>query len=185
MNILEIKNLSFSYPDQESLALSEINLSIKSGEIVYICGQTGAGKSTLLHCIKKEIRPIGNLNGELIFNGIAIDKCDVGQLIRDIGIVFQNPDSQTIMDTVMGEIAFGLENLGLPTSEIRQRISETAGYFGIEHLFKKSFKHISGGERQTVNLCAVLAMHPKLLLLDEPLSQLDPVAQNEFIGILK
>jgi len=185
MNIIEVKDLSFKYPDQEDYSLKGLDFSIEAGELVYICGPTGAGKSTLLHCLKKEIQPCGELTGSIRFKGTDIRMVSPELLVRKIGIVFQDPENQTVMDTVIGEIAFGLENLGLSPSEIRQRMSEVAGYFGIEPLLQKSYRHLSGGERQTVNLCAVLAMRPEVLLMDEPVSQLDPVAQAEFTSMIR
>lgn len=185
MTILELKHVSFQYPGQKKEALKNISFKVSEGEILYVCGPTGAGKSTLLHCLKREIRPLGEMQGEITFCGSPMDSFSKEDLVSQIGIVFQNPDNQTVMDTVMSEMTFGLENLGLPPAEIKQRLSEIAGFFGIEPLFNKSYQHLSGGERQTVNLCAVLAMRPKLLLLDEPISQLDPVAQAEFTGILR
>ncbi len=185
MKILEMKDLSFTYPEQTEATLKNISFEIREGELVYICGPTGAGKSTLLHCLKREIWPRGTMIGSILFCGCPMEGLPSEDLIRDIGIVFQDPDSQTVMDTVMGEMSFGLENLGLPPAEIKQRLSEVAGYFGVEPLFQKTYQHLSGGERQTVNLCSVLAMRPKVLLLDEPVSQMDPVAQAEFTGMIK
>ncbi len=185
MKILEIRDLSFKYPGQDGPTLSGLDFSVNAGEIVYICGPTGAGKSTLLHCLKREIKPRGLMAGTVLFKGKDIESYGTEQLIRQIGIVFQDPENQTVMDTVIGEMAFGLENLGLSASEIKQRLSEVAGYFGVEPLLQKVYRHLSGGERQTVNLCAVLAMRPEVLLLDEPVSQLDPVARAEFTGMIR
>jgi len=185
VKILELRQVSFRYPGQPREALKDISLEIHAGEIVYVCGPTGSGKSTLLNCLKREIRPRGELTGSIIYDGQEMDAYTDAALIQQIGIVFQNPDNQTVMDTVMGEMAFGLENLGLAAGQIKQRLSEIAGYFGIESLFHKSLQHLSGGEKQKVNLCAALAMRPRLLLLDEPLSQLDPIAQTELIGMIR
>lgn len=185
MKILELSQLSFRYPNQPRAALKNISLSIRAGEIVYVCGPTGSGKSTLLRCLKREIRPAGEMAGKILYTGRDLDTYSSLELIRDIGMVFQDPEEQTVMDTVMGEMAFGLENMGLATGQIRQRLSETAGYLGLEGILPKSLKQLSGGEKQKVNLGAVLAMRPKLLLLDEPLAQLDPVAQMELIDIIQ
>jgi energy-coupling factor transporter ATP-binding protein EcfA2 len=185
LKLLDVRDLSFTYTDQKKEALSEISFDVLPGEILYICGPTGAGKSTLLHCLKREIRPTGTIKGSILFDGVDMEERSQESLIRDIGIVFQNPFSQSVMDTVMAEMSFGLENIGISASAINRRLSEIAGYFGIEPLFQKTLTHLSGGERQMVNLCSVLAMRPRLLLLDEPVSQLDPVAQSEFTGILR
>jgi len=122
MPLLKIEHLSFHYPEAEKPVLSDIHFEVERGEMVCICGPTGSGKSTLLHLIKKEIAPLGVRQGNILFKGKSIDEMPKEELIRSVGIVFQNPESQTVMDTVLGEMAFALENMGLKSGEIRRRV---------------------------------------------------------------
>lgn len=185
MEILEIKNLSFTYPECQESALKNITLSVKSGEFNVICGESGCGKSTLLRLIKKQIAPFGELNGEILYNGMRLDLLDERASTSEIGFILQNPESQIVTDTVWHELSFGLENLGLPQNVIRRRVAEMASYFGIEEWFYKKTADLSGGQKQLLNLAAVMAMQPKILLLDEPTAQLDPIAASNFIATLQ
>lgn len=172
MPVMEVKEVNFSYPDGNKI-LQDINLTIEAGAFIILCGPSGCGKTTLLRTMKEQIAPEGTREGF------------VSRLPADeIGFVFQNPDTQIVTDTVRHELAFGLENMGLPAATIRRRIAETALFFGIDEWIDASVHEISGGQKQLLNLAAVIAMRPKLLLLDEPVSQLDPSARKNFLDIL-
>lgn len=185
MEILQIENLSFKYPDAERNAISDINLSVKEGEFIVLCGESGCGKSTLLKLIKKELAPYGEKSGEILYNGCSLDKTDERTSASETGFVLQNPEAQIVTDTVWHELAFGLESLGLEAPVIRRRVAEMADYFGIEGWFRKKTSDLSGGQKQLLNLASVMAMNPKLLLLDEPTAQLDPISASNFIGTLQ
>lgn len=185
MEILQVKNLTFSYPETAEFALENVTFSLKSGEFAVLCGESGCGKSTLLKLLKREISPFGEKNGEIIYSGFNQSEIDKRTASKDIGFVLQNPESQIVTDKVWHELAFGLENLGLPTEVIRRRTAEIASYFGIEEWFYKNISELSGGQKQLLNLASVMVMQPKLLLLDEPTAQLDPIAATNFIGTLQ
>ena len=166
-------------------SLDKINLEIDYGDFVLLCGPSGCGKTTLLTNLKKELMPAGRRSGEIKFNGTRVIDMDEISSACDIGYLFQNPDSQIVTDTVIQEIAFPLENIGLPTEEIRNRISEIVAFFGINDILHKNVNELSGGQKQLVNLCSLLVLRPKVLLLDEPMSQLDPIASYEFLSIVR
>lgn len=184
MEILQIKNLSFSYPNQESKAIDNISLAINEGEFAVICGESGCGKSTLLRLLKKEIAPFGTLNGEIKYKGKNIKNIDKNTSAKDIGFVLQNPDTQIVTDRVWHELAFGLESLGYSTDTIKRKVAEMANYFGINDWYNKKTTELSGGQKQLLNLASVMIMNPKLILLDEPTAQLDPIAASNFINTL-
>ena len=185
MEILHIQDLSFSYPKSKSKALTHVSMTINEGDFVVICGESGSGKTTLLKLIKKELAPIGNKEGRILYNGTEIDKLEQRVSATDIGFVLQNPESQIVTDKVWHELAFGLENLGVPADIIRRRTAETASYFGIDDQYRQSTDSLSGGQKQLLNLASVMVMQPRILILDEPTSQLDPIASDEFIATLK
>ena len=181
MEFLQIKNLSFKYPNTNEYALDNISLNIKNGEFVLICGETGCGKTTLLRMLKREIAPFGAKTGDILFDGINQDDIDSVSAASEIGFVFQNPESQVVTDKVWHELAFGLESLGIPSDVIRRRVGEIASYFGIGDWFHEKTSSLSGGQKQLLNLASILVMQPKLILLDEPTGQLDPIAASDFI----
>lgn len=190
MALIEFNNFSFAYmnsdgTESEIKSLDNINLEIDYGDFVLLCGPSGCGKTTLLTNLKKELMPAGRRSGEIKFNGTRIIDMDEISSACDIGYLFQNPDSQIVTDTVIQEIAFPLENIGLPTEEIRNRISEIVAFFGINDILHKNVNELSGGQKQLVNLCSLLVLRPHVLLLDEPMSQLDPIASYEFLSIVR
>ena len=185
MNILEIRNFSFSYPDQEKRALTEISLDIKEGTLNVICGRSGCGKSTLLRQMKSVLAPHGERKGMIFYKGKPLAELDHRTQSKDIGFVMQNPDNQIVTDKVWHELAFGLESLGYDNATIRLRVAEMASYFGIHSWFYREVKELSGGQKQLLNLAAIMAMHPSLLILDEPTSQLDPIAASDFLETVK
>lgn len=185
MEILSIKDLTFSYPNNENFALQNVNLSINSGDFVVVCGQSGSGKTTLLRMLKKEIAPHGEKQGAVYYKGENVEKLDDKISAQKIGFVFQKPDQQIVTDKVWHELAFGLESLGYDSDYIRLRVGEMANYFGITSLFRKRTTELSGGQKQLMNLASVMAMSPDVIILDEPTSQLDPITANDFITTLK
>lgn len=172
MEIIEIKDLSFCYPDSDKLILNNINLKINNGDFVLICGQSGCGKTTLLKHLKEELTPYGSVKGFVINKGV------------EVGYVMQDPESQIVTDKVWHELAFGLENMGVKSDEIKLRCSEVAAFFGINSWYHKNTAELSGGQKQLLNLASVLAMKPDVIVLDEPLSQLDPIASAEFVNAI-
>ena len=184
MEILRIEDLSFRYPQAERAALAHISMSVQSGEFVVICGESGCGKSTLLRLLKRELAPAGEKSGSVCFRGVELEQLDARTAAGDIGFVLQNPDNQIVTDKVWHELAFGLENLGVLAPVIRRRVGEMASYFGIGGWFRRSTDELSGGQKQLLNLAAVMVMQPQVLLLDEPTSQLDPIAAADFIATL-
>lgn len=185
MEILSIKDLTFSYPNKENFALQNVNLSINSGDFVVVCGQSGSGKTTLLRMLKKEIAPHGEKQGAVYYKGEDVEKLGDKISAQKIGFVFQKPDQQIVTDKVWHELAFGLESLGYDSDYIRLRVGEMANYFGITSLFRKKTTELSGGQKQLMNLASVMAMSPDVIILDEPTSQLDPITANDFITTLK
>ena len=190
MALLEVKNLSFTYPRQPKdttepkPALSGVSLDIRRGECMVLCGASGCGKSTLLRLLKRELAPEGEKSGEIIFCGKEQSTLSEREAACEIGYVLQNPENQIVTDKVWHELAFGLENMGVPTPVIRRRVAEMACFFGIDDWFRKKTTELSGGQKQLLNLASILSMQPKLLILDEPTSQLDPIAASDFIHTL-
>ena len=182
MDCFTISGLTFSYPDQTLKALDGLNLSVRQGEFVTLMGPSGCGKSTLLRQLKTVLAPHGKLNGEILFEGIPLE--DIGQREQSarIGFVMQNPDNQIVTDKVWHELAFGLESLGYDTPTIRGRVSEMTSFFGIQTWFYKNVAELSGGQKQLLNLASIMAMQPSVLILDEPTSQLDPIAAADFLA---
>lgn len=185
MALIEIENVSFRYPDEKLETLNHINLSILEGSFTVLCGASGSGKTTLLRHLKKELQPVGTCTGCILYDGIALNKWSDARIVEEIGMVFQHPDEQIVMDTVWHEMAFSLENRGYPPKTIRTRTAEMAQLFGLESLMHQSVHHLSGGQKQLLNLASILVLEPRVLLLDEPTSQLDPVAAKEFLQMLK
>ena len=184
MELLKVENLSFTYPGQDKPALRQVSFTVNSGEFVVLCGESGCGKTTLLRLLKRELAPHGERTGEISYLGCPQQELDERTAACEIGFVMQNPENQIVMDKVWHELAFGLENMGLPQQKIRRRVGEMACFFGIDEWFRKETHHLSGGQKQLLNLASIMAMQPKLRILDEPTSQLDPIAASDFIGTL-
>lgn len=185
MDILQIDNLSFRYPGAQSKALDGISFRVRAGEFVVICGESGCGKTTLLKMLKRELSPHGEKSGGILYNGMDQAALDDRTAACEIGYVLQNPENQVVTDKVWHELAFGLESLGFPTDVIRRRVSEMASYFGIQTWFRKNTNELSGGQKQMLNLASIMAMQPKILILDEPTSQLDPIAAAGFLDTVR
>lgn len=185
MALFEIKDLTFCYPVREREALTNINLTIEQGEYITICGKSGSGKTTLLRHLKPPITPKGKKTGEVLFEGTPVEALDLKTQAASIGYVMQNPDNQIVTDKVWHELAFGLESLGYDTRTIRLKVAEMASYFGIQDWFYKNVNELSGGQKQLLNLASIMAMQPKVLICDEPTSQLDPIAASDFLQTVK
>lgn len=185
MNLVEIKDFGFSYPESSRKVLEHVNLNIKEGTLNVIMGRSGCGKSTLLRQLKSVLAPAGEKEGEILYRNIPLRATDHRTQSQEIGFVMQNPDNQIVTDKVWHELAFGLESLGYDNATIRLRVAEMASYFGIQKWFYKNVSELSGGQKQLLNLASVMAMHPSLLILDEPTSQLDPIAASDFLETVK
>ena len=181
--MLNIENLKCGFGKHE--ILHGISLTIPKGQITAIVGQSGCGKTTLLKLLKPALAPAGERSGILEYCGSDLYGLDERRTASEIGYVLQNPDNQIVTDRVWHELAFGLESLGLPTPVIRRRVGEMASYFGIQDWFRRRTDELSGGQKQLLNLASVMVMQPRVLILDEPTGQLDPIAAADFIATLR
>ncbi len=184
MEIYRIENLTFRYATAEKNALENICFSVEGGEFITVCGLSGSGKSTLLRQLKTVLQPYGERTGTIYFCGKALSETDLRTQSEKIGFVMQSVENQSVTDKVWHELAFGLESLGLKNEVIRRRTAETAEFFGISKWFEKSVDELSGGQKQILNLASVMVMQPEVLILDEPTSQLDKIAAENFISLL-
>lgn len=182
METFEIRNLTFHYPECGETALNGVNLTIHPGEFLVLCGPSGCGKSTLLRQLKPTLAPHGAMSGEILFEGVPLAELDHRTESTKIGFVQQSPENQIVTDKVWHELAFGLESLGYDTPTIRRRVAEMASFFGIQTWFYKNVTELSGGQKQLLNLASIMAMQPSVLILDEPTSQLDPIAASDFLA---
>ncbi|WP_410072970.1 energy-coupling factor ABC transporter ATP-binding protein, partial [Anaerostipes sp.] len=169
----EINNLTFRYMLSDRNSLKQVSLKIKKGKITLIAGPSGSGKTTLLRHLKKELMPKGERSGDISYDHQRLEQLDDLRSIKEIAYLFQNPSAQMVMDTVWHEIAFGLENTGMLYEQMKRTVAEIVNYFDLQKIYHKSTDELSGGQKQMVNLAAVMAMHPKVLILDEPTAQLD------------
>ncbi|MDE5671683.1 MAG: ATP-binding cassette domain-containing protein [Eubacterium sp.] len=185
MEILRIENLTFYYPNSDIPAIDNVSVSIDSGDFFVLFGHSGSGKSTLLRHLKPQVTPHGVKHGRIRFCNNSIDSLSEYDSASKIGFVMQSPDNQIVTDKVWHELAFGLESLGYDMQTIRRRVAETASFFGIQNWFYKDISELSGGQKQLLNLASVMVMQPSLLILDEPTSQLDPIAASDFLAALK
>ena len=182
----QIQNLTFSYPTAKGKrSLDDVNLSIGKGEYIVLCGKSGSGKTTLLRQLKSVLAPHGKRSGEIMFNGVSLDKVSQRDQSAKIGYVMQNPDDQIVTDKVWHELAFGLESLGCDQKTMRARVAEMACYFGIQDWFHRDVANLSGGQKQLLNLASIMVMQPEVLILDEPTSQLDPIAASDFLNTVR
>ncbi len=184
---LEIENLSFQYSSREEQSLKQINLQLRSGELMLLAGASGSGKTTLMRCINGLIPRTyrGYGKGDIRVFGKVVREMNMAQLSQNVGTLLQDPERQIVASYVLNEVAFGLENLGLPRDEILKRVDDTLAYLNITYLRDRETFQLSGGEKQKVALAAVLAMHPRILLLDEPLASLDPASAHEALHIFR
>ena len=185
-NILEIRNLNFRYPDSSRKAVSEFDLAVPSGEIVVLAGPSGCGKSTLLRAVNGLIPHMysGEYSGEVMVGGSVVRDSSMRELAQKVGFLFQNPENQIFMFTVERDVAFGLENLGVPREEMRARVDDALRLLDIGDLAQRAPHELSDGQKQRVALAGVLAMRPQLVILDEPTSLLDPKTAAELVGLV-
>lgn len=184
MPAIEVRGLRFAYPGAEVPVFEELDWRVPQGTFALLVGGTGSGKSTLLSLLKPEISPAGECSGELRMLGESVADMGVRASAERVGYVFQDPENQIVCETVWHEMAFGLENLGMSRDEMRRRVAETSYFFGVEDWLHRDTDTLSGGRKQLLSLAAVLALRPRVLLLDEPTSQLDPVAEKNFLHAL-
>ena len=182
----EIKDLTFAYAAaKDRPALTDVDLSVGRGEYLVLCGRSGSGKTTLLRHLKPVLTPHGKRSGEILFNGTPLKELPERDQAAKIGYVMQNPDDQIVTDKVWHELAFGLESLGCDQKTMRARVAEMACYFGIQDWFHRDVANLSGGQKQLLNLASIMAMQPEVLILDEPTSQLDPIAASDFLNTVR
>ncbi|MEG0682910.1 MAG: ABC transporter ATP-binding protein, partial [Raoultibacter sp.] len=184
MDALRFCQVAFTYPAATSPVLRDVSWSVPAGSFTLLVGGVGSGKTTLLRCAKPELAPAGKRAGTIEVLGCALEKLDVRTSAAQLGYVAQSPENQIVCDSVWHEMAFGLENLGVAPALMRRRVAETAHFFGIEPWFRRETASLSGGQKQLLNLASILSMQPKVLLLDEPTAQLDPVAAKNFLHAL-
>ena len=181
----EIQDLTFSYAAKGRHSLEKVSLSIEQGEFLVLCGASGSGKSTLLRQLKAVLTPSGKRSGEVLFHDVPLSQVSDRDQAAKIGFVMQNPDDQIVTDKVWHELAFGLESLGCDQKTMRARVAEMACYFGIQDWFHRDVATLSGGQKQLLNLASIMAMQPEVLILDEPTSQLDPIAASDFLNTVR
>lgn len=185
MEAVEFRDVSFSYAGCEREALKNIDLVIHPSEFTVICGKSGCGKSTLLRQLKKNLIPYGYMEGQVLCFGTKVDELKDRESAGDIGFVQQNPDNQIVTDKVWHELAFGLESLGYDNGTMKRKVAEMASFFGMQTWFEKDIRELSGGQKQLLNLASIMVLQPKLLILDEPTAQLDPIAASDFLHTLE
>ena len=185
MEAVEFRDVSFSYAGSEKEALKDIKLVIRPSEFTVVCGKSGCGKSTLLRQLKKNLIPYGYMEGNVLFFGTEVKDLEDRESASSIGFVQQNPDNQIVTDKVWHELAFGLESLGYDNGTTKRKVAEMASFFGIQTWFEKDIRELSGGQKQLLNLASIMVLQPKLLILDEPTAQLDPIAASDFLHTLE
>jgi energy-coupling factor transport system ATP-binding protein len=185
-NILEIEGLSFRYPDSPRKAVVTFDLAVQEEEIVVLAGPSGCGKSTLLRAVNGLIPHMysGEYSGDVRVGGVSVKSSTMTDLAQKVGFLFQNPENQIFMFSVERDVAFGLENLGVPRAEMRRRVDEAMGLLEIGDLALRAPHELSDGQKQRVALAGVLAMRPRLVILDEPTSLLDPKTAAELVGLV-
>ncbi len=181
---LRIEGLSYRYALGGRNVLDGADLDVEAGEKILLAGGSGSGKSTLLKVISPATMPRGTVSGRVLIDGTDVNSIPRAEIISKVSYVAQNPETQIVVDTVYGELAFSCENTGISGVEIRRRIAWTATYFGIESLLKRRISELSGGQKQIVSLAAAIMLKPEILLLDEPTTYLDPVAAVRFLDLV-
>lgn len=187
MTLITFNNFHFRYKKNKEYQLNNINLKIDENKFILLCGETGSGKTTLIRSMNGLIPQFypGYYKGNVIVNGKDNSETPIAELAKDVGIVFQNPENQLIAMDVENEIAFGMENLGFPKEKMREKLIDITKTMEIEHLLDKAPFELSGGEVQRVAIASILVLEPKILILDEPLSSLDPYMAEKIIFLLK
>lgn len=185
MALLACEALTFAYPGSAAPALREVSLRVEPGEYLLVVGPSGSGKTTLLRHLKSALAPHGTRTGRVLFEGRPLEAVSRREQAQRIGFVMQNPRDQIVADRVAGEMAFGLESLGCDPARARLRMAEAASFFGLDGWLDRATADLSGGQCQRLNLAAVMAADPAVLVLDEPTAQLDPLAATEFMALVR
>jgi energy-coupling factor transporter ATP-binding protein EcfA2 len=185
--IIDVKGLSYTYPESEIPSLIDVDFKAEPGEFVLVTGPSGCGKTTFCRALNGLIPNSygGDFKGTVVVDGLSTTSTPVYELAQRVGLVFQNPENELFCTTVEREVAFGPENLALPREEIAMRVEEALEIVGISHLKEKSPEELSGGEQQKVAIAALLAMKPKVLVLDEPTANLDPVSAKSVLELMQ
>src|SRR3990170_2613998 len=186
MPIIEAKNLTYTYPGATKPSIRDVSLNIEKGEFVILTGPSGCGKTTLCRCFNGLIPHFysGQLEGEITLAGLKVADQPIYKLAQHVGLVFQNPENQLFALSVEKDVAFGLENLGMPRDEIRKRVDEALQTTGIEELRERAPHELSGGQQQRVAIACVLAMQPDIMVFDEPTSFLDPLGAQKIFEVI-
>jgi energy-coupling factor transport system ATP-binding protein len=185
MALFQIEHLTFTYPNATAATLTDLSLTVEPGEYLVLCGSSGSGKTTLLRHLKPVLTPHGTRSGQIVYRGAPLEQLDQRTQAAQIGFVMQSPEDQIVTDQVWHELAFGLESLGCDQKTMRLRVAEMASYFGIQDWFHREVAQLSGGQKQLLNLASIMAMQPEVLILDEPTSQLDPIAASDFLNTVR
>jgi energy-coupling factor transporter ATPase len=186
MAIIETNNLTYTYPGASKPSISDVSIKVEKGEFVLITGPSGCGKTTLCRCFNGLVPHFyqGELKGQIMVSGMETLKHHTYEMAKQVGLVFQNPENQLFALSVEKDVAFGLENLGVPREEIRKKVDRALNLTGIYDLRERSPHEISGGQQQRVAIAAVLAMEPEIIVLDEPTSFLDPLSAEKIFEVI-
>ncbi len=186
MAVIETKDLTYTYPGAAKTSISNVSIKVEKGEFVLITGPSGCGKTTLCRCFNGLVPHFyqGELKGEITVSGLDTLKSHTYEMAKHVGLVFQNPENQLFALSVEKDVAFGLENTGIPREEIRKKVDKALNLTGIYDLRERSPHEISGGQQQRVAIAAVLAMEPEIIVLDEPTSFLDPLSAENIFEVI-
>ena len=186
MAIIETGGLTYTYPGMTRPSIEDVSIRLETGEFVILTGPSGCGKTTLCRCFNGLIPHFyqGKLEGALVVAGLRVEEHPIYELARHVGLVFQNPENQLFALSVEKDVAFGLENLGVPRDEIKERVDWALQMTGIEDLRDRAPHELSGGQQQRVAIACVLAMQPEIMVLDEPTSFLDPLGAQKIFEVI-
>jgi len=187
MGVIETRNVTYTYPGAPKPSIADVSINIEKGEFTLITGPSGCGKTTLCRCFNGLIPHFyqGEMKGETIAAGLNVSEHPIHELAKHVGLVFQNPENQLFALSVEKDVAFGLENLGVPREEMRQRVDEVLNLTGIYDLRERGPSELSGGQQQRVAIASVLAMQPEVVVLDEPTSFLDPLSAKKIFEVIR
>jgi len=186
LSIIEIKGLTYTYPGASKQSLRDVNLTVEKGEFAILTGPSGCGKTTLCRCFNGLIPHFysGELNGSLQVAELNVSEHTIGEMAKHVGLVFQNPENQLFALSVEKDVAFGLENLGMPRDQMQERVDWALKMTGIEDLRERAPHELSGGQQQRVAIASVLAMQPEIIVFDEPTSFLDPLGAQKIFEVI-
>jgi energy-coupling factor transporter ATPase len=186
LSVIETKGLTYTYPSGAKLALEDVSITIERGEFVVLTGPSGCGKTTLCRCFNGLVPHFygGKLEGNVLVTGLNVHEHSIYELARHVGLVFQNPENQLFALSVEKDVAFGLENLGVPRDELKKRVNWALQTTDIEELRERAPHELSGGQQQRVAIASVLAMQPNVMVLDEPTSFLDPLGAQRIFEVI-